>query len=209
MACRSCGQTKKQGVMQMQGNTVPNQQEKYESGDWVLVQYKGPNQTHNIGSLTGVITKYDMTVYGRGRNGDFFLVHKDDLNHKDSKFIAVPANKVKTVEKILKLSSIEVKSKVIEPSKAKVEEAIAEIVEEEPTEQEKKVEEAVDEIQDIARQVVSEGKILKRSEALSPTEFAEVYGYTHRLQVVAKVRSGELLSYKDANDKMFVYHVED
>ena len=50
---------------------------------------------------------------------------------------------------------------------------------------------------------------MKRSEAMTPKDFAEAYGYTHYLQVVAKVKSGELLSYRDEHDKMFVYHMED
>ena len=181
-------------------------QQRYESGDFVLAQYRGANQTHNIGSPSGAIVKYEMTIYGRGRNGDFFLVHKDDVVHKDSKFVAVPNETTRTVEKILHLTPLTLKK----VETAQVKEAIKELTTEtESTAFEKIEAAAVAEIEDIARQVISEGKILKRSEAISPSAFAEMFGYTHYLQVVAKVKSGELLSYKNEKDKMFVYHVED
>lgn len=188
-----------------------NQQEKYDSGDWFIAQYRGPGQMHNIGSLSGVLKQFNMTVYGRGRNGDYFLVHKDDLNHKNSLFLAVPENQTKTVEKILQLqpkSSTKAEKTVsLNILQEKLDELITPVVQQ--TEREIEVEKAVEEIQDVARLVVSEGKALKRSEAMTPKDFAEAYGYTHYLQVVAKVKSGELLSYRDEHDKMFVYHMED
>lgn len=190
----------------MSSTALTNQQDKYNSGDWFIAQYRGPNQMHNIGSLSGVLRQFDMTIYGRGRNGDYFLVHRDDLNHKNSLFVAVPENQTKTVEKLLQLQpkSTTVSSEVL---KQKVAELTTPVVEK--TDEEIKTEEAIAEIQDVARLVVSEGKALKRSEAMTPKDFAEAYGYTHYLQVVAKVKSGELLSYRDEHDKMFVYHMED
>ncbi|TXI88542.1 MAG: hypothetical protein E6Q36_05300 [Chryseobacterium sp.] len=212
MACRSCGGNKKAGATIMSSTALTNQQDKYESGDWFIAQYKGPGQMHNIGSLSGVLKNYNMTIYGRGRNGDYFLVHKDDLNHKNSLFVAVPEGQTKAVEKLLQLQPKSTaraeKTHSLEVLQEKVAELTTPVVEEK-TEDEIKAEEAITEIQDIARLVVSEGKALKRSEAMTPKEFADAYGYTHYLQVVAKVKSGELLSYRDEHDKMFVYHMED
>ena len=211
MACRSCGGNKKTGVVQMSSTALTNQQDKYNSGDWFIAQYKGPNQMHNIGSLSGVLRQFDMTIYGRGRNGDYFLVHKDDLNHKNSLFVAVPEGQVKTVEKILQLQPKTIVTAEQTHSLDILQKKVAELTTSAAakTEEEIKVAEAVAEIQDIARLVVSEGKALKRSEAMTPKDFAETYGYTHYLQVVAKTKSGELLSYRDEHDKLFVYHMED
>lgn len=195
------------------GNLVlTNQQDRYNSGEFVLAQYKGPGQMHNIGSVSGILRQYNMTNYGRGRNGDFFLVHVDDMKHMNSPFIAVNEKNVKTVEKILQLQP---KSTVKEGQNVSLDDVLnTQFVElstpimkvEEGTKDES---EAIAEIQEIARVVTSEGKVLKRSEALSPKDFADMYGFSHYLQVVAKVKSGELLSYRDGNDKMYVYHVED
>ena len=194
----------------MSSTALTNQQDKYNPGDWFIAQSKGPNQMHNIGSLSGVLRQFDMTIYGRGRNGDYFLVHKDDLNHKNSLFVAVPEGQVKTVEKILQLQPKTIVTAEQTHSLDVLQEKVAELTTSAAkTEEEIKVEEAVTEIQDIARLVVSEGKALKRSEAMTPKDFAETYGYTHYLQVVAKTKSGELLSYRDEHDKLFVYHMED
>ena len=70
------------------------------------------------------------------------------------------------------------------------------------------VDEAVKEVQEIARKNVAEGRLLSKDEAMSPSEFAKEFGYSHHLQVVAKVKSGELLQYEDDKGQKLVYHVE-
>lgn len=49
---------------------------------------------------------------------------------------------------------------------------------------------------------------LSKADALPLKEFQQQYGFTHHMQVLAKVRSGELKSFKDADDNTMIYHFD-
>jgi len=55
----------------------------------------------------------------------------------------------------------------------------------------------------------SGGRVLSKAEALPLKEFQDTYGYSHHMQVLSKVKSGELKSFKDADDKTFIYHYDE
>jgi len=204
MACAKCG-SKKGSVVEMTKQDSNDLQAKYNSGDWVLAKYNGPEQTHNIGSPSGVIAKFGMGIYGRGRNGGIFLVHKEDTLAKYGRFTAISGGAVAAAEKMLGLTP-----PVIHTVSAKAVAAVEEVANVKTIAPvETKTDDAVEEVMDIARVVVAEGRVLKRSEALLLSDFTEQYNFTHHLQVQAKIRTGELLSYRNEEGKMMVYHVED
>jgi hypothetical protein len=203
MACSRCG-SKKNGVIEptrqmLSGNTL---QDLYNSGEFVVAKYNGPRQIHNVGSPTGIIAQYNMTHYGRGRNGDIFLAHKNDIGGPSKKFIMLEGGAKEAGEKLLGLTS-PVKT-VLKPK------AVEKVIEPEVVESEETdINAAVAEVEDIARQTIAEGEILTREKAIQLNEFKERHGFTHVLQVMAKVRSGELLSYKNEEDgKTYIYHTE-
>ena len=53
------------------------------------------------------------------------------------------------------------------------------------------------------------GRVLSKAEALPLKEFQDTYGYSHHMQVLSKVKSGELKSFKDEDDKTFIYHYDE
>lgn len=207
MACARCG--KKKLVEQSSKIVGTNLQEFYNSGDFVLAKYAGPQQIHNIGSPSGVIAQYDMTIYGRGKFGDIFLVHKDDIKHKNSNFIELNGTAITAAEKLLSLQPKTNAKTQEKKAVAEVEKTVLGVVKESLSEAETEVANAVKEVEEAARINTAEGEVLTRDTAIPASEFKEQYGFTHVLQVMAKVKSGELLSYKNEEDgKTYVYHVE-
>lgn len=208
MACRSCGQKRSNVVIMNAVEKAP--QELYDTGDFLVVKFNGPNSVHYIGSPTGVITKYNLQNYGRGKRGQFLLVHRDDIVAKPSLFVKLSDDVLTAAENLLGLQqpqTITVEPTVVVPEKEQ------EIVADVDTEAQAIVSEiaatAIKEAEEIARANGAEGRIIKRSEAIPLKEFAEEFGFTHHLQVLAKVKSGELLSFKNESDAILVYHIED
>jgi len=176
-----------------------------------LAKYVGPNQTHNIGSPSGVIVNYNMTIYGRGRNGDVFLVHKDDATHKEKKFMALAGGAITAAEKMLNLkpagSSPKV-NRVVVPEEFQPKVIIEDVVlSEDPVNEDLEV--ALAELKEVAEVNGTNVVPLSKSEAMLMKDFVTAYGFTHQLQVMAKIRSGELFSYKNEDGKTLVYHRED
>ena len=216
MACSSCGgKGRNGGTVSERTSMNPNLQEQYDSGNWVLAKYMGPSQTHNIGSPSGVIAQFGMGIYGRGRNGDIFLVHKDDTQAKFGKFTVVSGGAVTAAEKMLGLTTPGAKK--VAPVAAPIV-APTVVIEIEPEVNDDVIvpvsvtqmeQEALEEIREVATDNGTNDTPLKRSEALPMKEFVPRFGYTHQLQVMAKVRSGELKTYKNEDGKSMIYHVED
>lgn len=221
MACARCG--KKVPKVTMQKTTV-EKQELFDSGRYRVVRYNGANYTHFIGSPTGVIVADNLTSYGRAKDGNYLLVHVDDIKKTPNTFVVVSGDELEKAMAELELkpvvestatvvanTPVTQSAKVVSDETTAVQPKSTEVDDEieKAIEKTEEVDEAIKEVEEIARVNLAEGKVLTRSEALSPKDFAEQYGYTHHLQVMAKVRSGELLSYEDETGKKFVYHVED
>ncbi len=224
MACSSCGNKGKGNVNQDRRQTGENLQALYDTGNFVFAKYIGPSQTHNIGSPTGVIVEYGMGVYGRGKNGDIFLVHKKDADKKFGKFQVIEGGAINVAAKMYGVNITPVNLTPTTPvvaakTVAPVEEAFVpkNIVESEAFEEvvsgasteSDKLTEALDEIIAVASESGTNDSPLKRSEAMLIKDFVPQFGYTHQLQVMAKIRVGELKSYKNDDGKTMVYHVED
>ena len=202
MACRSCGKNK---TANKSTTIIETQslQSLYDSGNYDVVQYQGRTYTHNIGSPTGVIAQDGLSIYGRGQSGAYLLVHKQDIEKAPNIFVRLSGEALAKAQKSLNLTN---------PTVAKVSatKSIKEVKEIEAiVSKQSEIDADIKEVEAIAREKVAEGKVIKRSEALSLKDYAEEFGYTHHLQVLAKVKSGELLSYEDENGKPMVYHVED
>lgn len=209
MACKSCGakQTAQPRSFE-EGNTM---QDLFDSGKYKLVRYEGRDFTTTIGSPTGAIVKDGLKNYGRAKSGDFLLVHIDDIQKTPQTFIilekgseayqlalrkfglteAVPVQSVRSVQK----------EKVVE--KSKIEAVVEEEEKEQKTVEKKQTEELLSDTSDAG------GKLLSKSEALPLTDFRDAYGFSHHMQVMAKVRSGELKSYKTENDENMIYHYDE
>ncbi len=217
MSCSSCGKGKGRngGTVNERTSMNTNLQEQYDSGNFVLAKYVGPSQTHNIGSPSGVIAQFGMGIYGRGRNGDIFLVHKDDAAAKYGKFTVLSGGTIGVAEKMLGLKPKAIEGAevavVTTPEAPVVVAAVEPIVElvENPVEEAALLTEALDELVAVANTNGTNDSPLKRSEALIMKEFVPRFGFTHQLQVMAKIKSGELKSYKNEEGKTMVYHVED
>lgn len=213
MACSRCNQKNKGVVNSDTGQKGMNLQELYDSGQFVFAKYLGPSQVHNIGSPTGVIVQFNMGIYGRGKNGDIFLVHKDDANSKFGKFLTLEGGVAITAAKLLNIvtngtAKVAAAPAVIATSANAEKEAIIELVQNTDTDV-AKLTEALNELIVVANDNGTNDAPLKRSEALVIKEFVTRFGFTHQLQVMTKVRSGELKSYKNEDGKTMVYHVED
>lgn len=201
MACARCG--KKTPTV---ATVLPESgmQKLYDSGEYRVVRYNGPNYVKFIGSPTGVIVKDGLTSYGRGKNGSIILVHKDDINKQPSLFTVLKDEELTKGEKVLGLSHVIESTVKVIPNTAPSTAGIAT----RHDLNDETVDEAVAEVEEIARKNVAEGRVLSKDEAMSPSEFAKEFGYSHHLQVVAKVKSGELLQYENEDGQKLVYHVE-
>lgn len=227
MACKSCG-TPHNPIVDMNKReklTMEKIQEFYNSGKYKLVRYNGQNYTSNIGSPTGIIAQDSLHNYGRGKNGDFFLVHTADIAAAPTVFtilaegseaqrvaaskLGITLNEVKSVAK--KVTQVEVKEEtttVTTQVELAGDEEFANEFEEEPEE-----EEVVEEVQTTPQPVNDDSagfKALTREQAIPMADFRDAYGFTHHMQVQAKIKSGELKSYRDEDEGItYVYHYEE
>jgi len=202
--CKSCGSNVAplRSFDVMEGITM---QKLYDSGNYKLVRYNGRTFTTTIGSPTGVIAKDGLKNYGRAQAGDILLVHTDDIKktpqvftllQKDTEPYNVGLKKYELTDSAPK--AVSKKTATVAEVKATVEPTV-EVV----TIEEKKIEKInEEELKDTG------GRLLSKDEALPLKEFQEKYGFTHHMQVLAKVKSGELKSYKDNEDKTFIYHYD-
>lgn len=214
MACAKCG--KKTNVSSERTNGSSNLQELYDTGNFVLAKYLGPTQVHNIGSPSGVIAEFGMGIYGRGKHGDIFLVHKDDTRKSYNKFLALEGGSAVTASKILNINIAQASKKAKTEEQKVVEEIVdeADVVDdvrvyEEPVVTPDVVVEALNELRETADTIGTNDTPLTRANAMLLKEFVPKYGYTHQLQVMTKIKSGELLSYKNEDGKTMVYHREE
>lgn len=197
----------------------------FDSGKYKLVRYSGHRYTATIGSPTGVIAKDGIYNYGRGSDGDYLLVHVDDISKAPTVFTILAkdsqAYKEAATKFNLNLTAPEVIQKTV-AAKAKVAEPVLNVaeVEEEDTEEapvvderfvdEPEVEESVSEQRFSLPKEVNQDeaiKFLTKDNAMKLADFRDEYGFGHHMQVLAKVRSGELFSYKD-DDDTYIYHIQ-
>ena len=213
--CKSCGSNAAplRSFDTMEGMTM---QKLYDSGNYKLVRYTGRNFTTTIGSPTGVIVKDGLKNYGRGKTGDILLVHVDDIKKSPTMFSVLKKDTDAYQEGLRKydITEPESKSKVAVTTKAeavKPEQPVKKevIVESEEVEVHKEVKPEQD-FKKIDPEEMKDtgGRLLSHDEALPLKDFQEKYGFTHHMQVLAKVKSGELKSYKDDDDKTFIYHFD-
>lgn len=205
MACSSCSQNKGNR------NTLPlkavNFQELFDSGEYNFVTLSVPGtHTRIVGSPTGIIRKDGLTNYGRAKHGSILLVHNDDIvKNKSFQKIslssplyqkALDKYRVTGVAQQPKEETVpfaERKEKILEKFNKTGEDVV-----ETPVEPVTKTEILDNEV----------FNALRRSDALTLLEFRDTYGFTHHMAVLAKVRTGELKSFKEG-DTTYIYHVED
>lgn len=195
MACKSCGSgfNPPQIVVQ-NGDSMQNL---FDSGNYIPVRYNGGNYTHTIGSPTGVIVKDGLRSYGRGKYGDTFLVHKDDISAQPQTFTILAKDTQEYSDALTKFGVVKSQPKVVE-KKTSAKKEVEEVIEQSPAE-------------DVTNAPTGDtgGKLLNKSEALLIGDFAHEYGFSHTLQVVGKIKSGELKSYKNDDGKTMVYHYDE
>lgn len=199
MSCNGCGGAYTPQIEYREGRTM---QDLYNTGNYTIVRYNGHVHTATVGSPTGIIAKDGLRNYGRAKAGDYLLVHVADISHSPTLFTLIDKNTEMYKMALAKFGIEEtIKNEKSEPTKKEKvskaqssEEAVTE-----PVEQKEQVEPTpVD---------TNEGLVLTKENALPLKAFQEKYGFTHHLQVLAKVKSGELYSYKD-DDTTYIYHVE-
>lgn len=202
--CKSCGSNVAplRSFDVMEGITM---QKLYDSGNYKLVRYNGRTFTTTIGSPTGVIAKDGLKNYGRAQAGDILLVHTDDIKKTPQVFTLLQKGTEPYNVGLKKYELTDSAPKAVSKKTATVAEvkATVEPTVEVVTIEEKKIEKInEEELKDTG------GRLLSKDEALPLKEFQEKYGFTHHMQVLAKVKSGELKSYKDNEDKTFIYHYD-
>lgn len=199
----------------------------FDSGKYKLVRFNGHKYTATIGSPTGVIAKDGIYNYGRGGDGDYLLVHVDDIEKAPTIFTILAKGsaayreamqKYRLTETVTpsvqKLEAVKAETKVAQ----KKEEAtlVKEEIEEDEIDDERFVEEVEEEEEPLAEQRFALPKeqneeeaikFLTRDNAMKLADFRDEYGFGHHMQVLAKVRSGELFSYKD-DDDTYIYHIQ-
>lgn len=212
--CKSCGSNVAplRSFDTMEGMTM---QKLYDSGNYKLVRYTGRNFTTTIGSPTGVIVKDGLKNYGRGKTGDILLVHNDDIKKAPTIFAVLQKGTEGYEEGIRKYELTEpapkvkatAKSEAVKPEmdsykqhEVVTEKTVIEHNEVAPEQEFTKID--PEEMKDTG------GRLLSKDEALPLKEFQEKYGFSHHIQVMTKVKSGELKSFKDEDDKTFIYHFD-
>jgi hypothetical protein len=213
MACSSCG---KKAKVSVDATQVQTKQTLFDTGVFLPVVYTNyGTSTRVVGSPTGVITEFGLTSYGQAKPGDVLLVHKKDVEKTPQIFVLLQKSSNKYKDALKKFGIVE-NVVALEIGKAVVAGITQAFVVEEPVVEvitEAMLDEVVEPVVVMPSAAVTPSsdnatmKLLKRSEALAMPDFMEQYGYTHHLAVHAKIRSGELKSYK--NDKVtYVYHYE-
>lgn len=207
MACRSCGS--KNNVEPRSFSDGSNaMQDLFNSGNYIPVKFVGHNYTATIGSPTGVIVADGLKNYGRAANGDYILVHKTDVQAAPQKFVLLEKGSEGYNATLLKygLTEVEARSvKAVKVEKPKVEEVkIVESVKPEVKDVKEVVKPATkEELEDVG------GELLSREQAIPMADFRDKYGYSHHMQVQAKIKSGELKSYRDEEEGItYVYHYD-
>lgn len=221
MACMSC--QKKAAAIAANKNVIAKAESKgleaeynvlqtlYDTGEFDFVRYMGPAYTHLVSPRTNSIVKFNLANYGQGRKGDVLLVHNDDIKASPTIFVKLPKNSpiykkyLRRIDREKNLNEVEEKAEAKTKKAAKIETVKEDIVIK-PI-----VNETTIEVKEVVKEEVQHlNNIVKRSEALTTTAYAEKFGYTHHLQVLALVKSGQLKSYKnEEDDKTYVYSVED
>lgn len=216
MACKSCG-TPHNPVVDMNKRermTMEKIQELFNSGKYKLVRFNGHTYTATIGSPTGIIAKDGLYNYGRGKNGDIFLVHVDDISKEPTTFTILSSGSDAYNQGLTKF---ELSANKVEKKSKPVEVKVEVPVQEEPEEEEilSDVEEEEEPIQpqrekEESTSLIHETKRLSRAEAIPMADFRDAYGFTHHMQVQAKIKSGEILSYRNEDENLtYVYHYEE
>ena len=216
MACRSCGS--KNNVEPRSFNDGSNtMQDLFNSGNYIPVKFVGHNYTATIGSPTGVIVADGLKSYGRAANGDYILVHKTDVQAAPQKFVLLEKNSEGYNATLLKYGIVEQVVRAVKPLKS-----------EKPKLEEVKVVDSVfipsnvpnDEaevldVKEVEKPATKEeledagGEVLSREQAIPMADFRDKYGYSHHMQVQAKIKSGELKSYRDEEEGItYVYHYD-
>lgn len=213
-------------------------QDLFDSGKYKLVRYVGREFTTTIGSPTGVIVNDGLRSYGRGKSGDILLVHVDDIQAAPTVFTVLAKDTVgyaegmskydlqeksmskitsvaaqaaidKAVESVQEAANIETQTEgtpqAEEAPKVAASPIVVETVEADVSGA--KVAETVD-TEEVATAEGNSTVLLSKENALPLKDFQREYGFTHHMQVLAKVRSGELKSFKDADDNTLIYHFD-
>ena len=241
--CKPCGSNMAplRSLDNLDYNQEITMQSLFDSGNYKLVRYTGRKFTATVGSPTGVIVQDGLRSYGRGKDGDYLLVHVKDIANAPTLFSVLAKDSTQYQEALVKyglqeknIMAKEVISVAARAAIQKAEDSVAEVSEgnakpaltdakvdvnpeketaqksnivavatEDVTVKTTEVTNPKDEINDAG------GRVLSKSEALPLKEFQETYGYTHHMQVLSKVKSGELKSFKDEDDKTFVYHYDE
>jgi len=238
--CKSCGSNVAplRSLDNLDENQEITMQSLFESGNYKLVRYSGRNFTATVGSPTGVIVKDGLKSYGRGKDGDYLLVHMKDIEAAPTLFAVLSKSSTQYQEALEKyglkekatmakeITSVATKAAIqrakdavtqsnleptltdskvdVNPAKEEVEVSnTAPVAPEDVTVKTIEVTNLKDDINDAG------GRVLSKAEALPLKEFQDTYGYSHHMQVLSKVKSGELKSYKDEDDKTFIYHYDE
>lgn len=193
MACSKCGKR----IAPAAPTTQAGVADLLATGNYTFVTYNGKSYTHTIGSPTGAIAKDGMFSYGRGYAGKVILAHNADIAASPALFVPLTGDALKEV-----MATVPTKTVKAAPKVKEVKTADIVIVNDDDDD------DVVNDDDDTVNlQTDLEG--LTKDDALSVTEYTARYGYTHHMQVIAKVRSGELLSYKDEDGKTMIYEVEE
>lgn len=230
--CKPCGSNVAplRSLDNLGGNQEITMQSLFESGNYKLVRYVGRNFTATVGSPTGIIVKDGLKSYGRGKNGDYLLVHVKDIESAPTVFTVLSKDSTQYQEALEKyglkektmakeITSVAAEAAVsgstpeptltdskvdVNPAKEEVEVSnVVAVAPEDVTVPTTEVTNPKDEIDDAG------GRVLSKAEALPLKEFQDAYGYSHHMQVLSKVKSGELKSFKDEDDKTFIYHYDE
>lgn len=215
MACAVCNKNKTPPF------TDGDYQIMWNTNNFSVVQYNGQNYPRLLGSPTGIITQYGIRDYGRHKNGDYVIIHKDDIEAKPELFIVVQDEDI--IAQVLLDYMIEPGYEPIQVNLSfntvsKEPEKIADVLE--LGDVELSSPELFDDEEndnEVEKNNSSEQKEednglprLTRSEAMQLNEFTETYGYNHRLTVMAEVNRNEptLKAFKKGK-KTYIYHDED
>jgi len=241
--CKPCGSNVAplRSLDNLDANQEITMQSLFDSGNYKLVRYVGRNFTATVGSPTGAIVQDGLRSYGRGKNGDYLLVHIKDIQAAPTMFTVLSKGTVQYQEALVKydlkektVMAKEITSVASKAAIARAESAVE--VQPNPTDDKIQVnptkeETVVENIVPVAKEDVTikttevtnpkekkptqeelsdaGGRLLSKADALPLKEFQDTYGYTHHMQVLSKVKSGELKSYKDEDDKTFIYHYDE
>ena len=241
--CKPCGSNVAplRSLDNLDANQEITMQSLFDSGNYKLVRYVGRNFTATVGSPTGAIVQDGLRSYGRGKNGDYLLVHVKDIQAAPTMFTVLSKGTAQYQEALVKydlkektVMAKEITSVASRAAIARAESAVE--VQPNPTDDKIQVnptkeETVVENIVPVAKEDVTVkttevtkpkeekptkeelsdagGRLLSKADALPLKEFQETYGYTHHMQVLSKVKSGELKSYKDEDDKTFIYHYDE